>query len=157
MISILCIHKVNNKIKLEKDFYQIYRNGIQFRFYFTPNKLIFILYIFRNGISIAKGNSILPTNVPAIILRRKIRLFQFLFLIPFLSSRHLLRQQLATNFSSVSNFCSNICFPFLFRFYSVSIMFLTLETEMTVSIFCFYIVIFFVVGRVKKMVVKLLS
>ena len=119
MISILCIHKVNNKIKLEKDFYQIYRNGIQFRFYFTPNKLIFILYIFRNGISVAKGNSILPTNVPAIILRRKIQLFQFLFLIPFLSSRHLLRQQLATNFSSVSNFCSNICFPFLFCFYSV--------------------------------------
>ena len=30
---------------------------------FTPNKLIFILYIFRNGIYVAKSNSILPANV----------------------------------------------------------------------------------------------
>ena len=57
---------------------------------FTHNKLIFILYFFRNGIFVVKGNSILPANVPTIILRRKIRPFQFPYLIPFLSSRHLL-------------------------------------------------------------------
>ena len=61
---------------------------------FTSNKLIFILYIFRNGISVAKDNSILPANVPTIKLRQKIPPFQFPSLIPFLilflSSRHLL-------------------------------------------------------------------
>ena len=69
---------------------------------FTSNKLIFILYFFRNGISVAKGNSILPANVPAINLRRKIRPFQFSslipFLIPYLSSRHLLPPTISDGF-----------------------------------------------------------
>ena len=59
-----------------------------------------------------------------IILRQKIRPFQFssliLFLILFYHPAIYSRQQLATDFSSVSNFCSNICFLFLLRFYSVS-------------------------------------
>ena len=87
---------------------------------FTSNKLIFIHYFFRNGIFVAKGNSILPANVPAINLRRKIRPFQFSSLIPFLIPFYppvmYSHQQLATEFYSVSNICSNIFFPFLFRF-----------------------------------------
>ena len=85
MLNLSILSKFNLSLTMEIKNYK--KKNLIVNFYIS-------IKILETEFSVAKGHPILPANVPVIKLRRKIQLFQFPslipFLIPFLFSRHLL-------------------------------------------------------------------